>query len=108
MQIDIVKVAEIVGAVSLIISMIIGGYKLYDKLVDRLSRLEERVTYDEQKHNEDVRKLQVEISHIKEENFIIIQGLHGCLDGLLQQGCNGEVTKTKQMIDDYINKAAHY
>ena len=33
-EIDIVKAAEIIGACSVILGAIIGGYKLYDKLID--------------------------------------------------------------------------
>lgn len=50
MQIDIVKVAEIIGACSVILGMIIGGYKIYDKLLDRLDKLEGRVASLEQEN----------------------------------------------------------
>ena len=43
MQIDILKLAEIIGAVALILTTVIGAYKLYDKLLDRVDKLEQRV-----------------------------------------------------------------
>lgn len=96
MQVDIIKLAEIVGAVSLILSVIVGGYKLYDKLIDRMDKLECKVN-----------RLESELTHVKKEDTIVIYALRACLDGLHQQGCNGEVTKAKDMIDEYLNHAAH-
>lgn len=52
MQIDIIKLAEIIGASSVILGAIIGGYKLYDKLIDKLSELERRVAALEQQLSE--------------------------------------------------------
>ena len=96
MQIDIVKAAEIIGACSVILGVIIGGYKLYDKLLDKLSELERRVAALEQ-----------EKKNIKKENALVIYALGACLDGLHQQGCNGKVTKAMEKISKYINNAAH-
>ena len=100
MQIDVVKVAEIIGACSVILGVIIGGYKLYDKLIDRVDELEKRVGSIEKKHEKD-------ISRIKKENAIIIRALQGILDGQMQQGCNGECKNAKKEIDDFLNKSAH-
>lgn len=96
MQIDIIRLAEIVGAVTVVIGTIISGYKIYDKIMDRLDRVEERV-----------RALETETDRIKKEDALVIYALRACLDGLHQQGCNGKVTEAIQMIDKYINKAAH-
>lgn len=96
MQIDIMKLAEIIGACSVILGVIIGGYKLYDKLLDRVDRLEEKVNALEKANRE-----------INEENTLVIYALRACLDGLHQQGCNGKVTDAMERIDKHINKAAH-
>lgn len=96
MQIDIIRLAEIIGACSVILGVIIGGYKLYDKLIDRLSALESRVA-----------ALERENHNIKKENTLVIYALGACLDGLHQQGCNGKVTEAMDKISKYINKAAH-
>ncbi len=96
MQIDIMKLAELIGAVMLILTTIIGGYKLYDKLLDRLDKLEQRVG-----------ELETELNRVKKEDSLVIYALRACLDGLHQQGCNGKVTEAIQMIDKHINKAAH-
>ena len=96
MQIDIIKLAEIIGAFSVVLGVIIGGYKLYDKLLDRLDRVEQRVASLEQENRS-----------IKKENTLVIYALGACLDGLHQQGCNGKVTEAMEKISKYINNAAH-
>ena len=96
MQIDVLKLAEIIGACSVILGVVIGGYKLYDKLIDRLAGLERRVFALEKENNS-----------IKKENTLVIYALGACLDGLHQKGCNGKVTEAINRISKYINKAAH-
>lgn len=96
MEIDIIKLAEIIGACSVILGVVIGGYKMYDKLIDRLGELEKRVSALEQENRS-----------IKKENTLVIYALGACLDGLHQQGCNGKVTEAMDKISKYINNAAH-
>lgn len=96
MQIDIIKLAEIIGAFSVILGVIIGGYKLYDRLLDHISDLERRMTAQEK-----------ELERMKKEDTLVIYALRACLDGLKQQGCNGKVTEAFDMLDKHINKAAH-
>ena len=96
MQIDILKLAEIIGACSVILGVIIGGYKLYDKAMDKLNELDKRIT-----------ELEKENHNIKKENALVIYALGACLDGLHQQGCNGKVTEAMDRISKYINNAAH-
>lgn len=96
MQIDILKLAEIIGALGVILGAIIGGYKIFSKIIDRLDSLEERIA-----------DLENENKKIKEEDTITIYALRACLDGLHQQGCNGKVTEAIEMIDEHLNKAAH-
>lgn len=48
-----------------------------------------------------------DIQHIKDEQRIMCSGLLACLDGLEQLGCNHSVPKTKEMLEEHINKIAH-
>lgn len=107
MQIDVIELYKLGGAVVGIVLFIIGLYKLYDKIVDNQKAQEKRIDRLEKSHAEDIERLEKEIKQIKRENSIIIRGLQGCLDGLIQLNCNGEVTDTKKEIDDYLNNAAH-
>ena len=38
----------------------------------------------------------------KKENEVIIRGALASLDGLTQMGCNGEVTKAKKEIEEFL------
>ena len=96
LQVDIVKLAEIIGACSVILGLILGVYKIYDKITDRLDALDRRV-YELEKDN----------NRIKKENSLVIYALGACLDGLHQKGCNGKVTEALERITNYINDAAH-
>lgn len=96
MEIDILKLAAIITALSVIFGVIIGGYKMYDKLIDNNKELERRVA-ELEKQNQSINK----------ESALIIYALGACLNGLHQQGCNGEVTKAMNKINKYINNAAH-
>ena len=96
MQIDIEKAAELIGAASVILGVIIGSYRLYAKLLDRIDTLERRL--DEQ---------QKELDKMKKEDTLVIYALRACLDGLHQKGCNGRVTEAISRLDKHINKAAH-
>lgn len=96
LQIDIVKLAQIIGALSVVLGAIVGGYKLYDKLIDRMTALEKRVS-----------DMEVDLERVKKEDTIVIYALRACLDGLHQKGCNGKVTEAIEMIDKHLNKAAH-
>ena len=96
MEIDILKLAAIITALSVIFGVIIGGYKMYDKLIDNSKDLERRVA-ELEKQNQSINK----------ESALIIYALGACLNGLHQQGCNGEVTKAIEKINKYINNAAH-
>ena len=107
MQIDVVEIYKIGVAVFGIIAFIIAAYKIYAKLDGRVSDLEKRVKEDEEIHRRDVKTLDEEIGYIKEESYIIIQGLQACLDGLIQLHCDGDVSTTKKLLDDYILKSAH-
>ena len=107
MQIDVIELYKLGGAVVGIVLFIIGLYKLYDKIVDNQKAQEKRIDRLEKSHAEDIERLEKQIKQIKKENSIIIRGLQGCLGGLIQLNCNGEVTDTKKEIDDYLNNAAH-
>lgn len=107
MQIDIVEFYKLGVAVCGIIAFIIAAYKIYAKLDSRVSDLEKRIKEDEEIHQKDVKTLEEEIGYIKEESYIIIQGLQACLDGLIQLHCDGDVSTTKELLDDYILKSAH-
>ncbi len=96
MQIDVIKAAELIGASSVILGVILGGYRLYAKLIDRVNTLERQMLAQQR-----------ELDKMKKEDTLVIYALRACLDGLHQKGCNGKVTEAISRLDKHINKAAH-
>ena len=47
------------------------------------------------------------VQEIKAEQLIIVECLRAVLEGLHQQGCNGEVTKALNTLDSYLCERAH-
>ena len=64
------------------------------------TELNERI---EETHADTDAKLQ----ELKAEQYMIVTCLQAVLDGLHQLNCNGEVTKAKQRLDEYIMQKAH-
>lgn len=48
-----------------------------------------------------------DIERIKKEQYIMIQALVACLEGLRQQGCDGAVTKALSDLRNHLNEQAH-
>lgn len=67
--------------------------------------------YDFIKHNkeqdEKIERIEAKQERILQENGLIIDGLHACLDGLTQLNCNHTVPETKAKLYKYINEQAH-
>lgn len=51
-------------------------------------------------HEEDIAKIQTELCELS-------YGLRAALDGLMQLGCNGNVTIAHERLEKHINKQAH-
>ena len=47
------------------------------------------------------------VQEVKAEQLIIVECLRAVLEGLHQQGCNGEVTKALSTLDSYLCERAH-
>ena len=89
--------AAIIGAVTAIGGVALAIIKWFfrqEKQTDDISALRAQ-------HNAD-------ISDIKEELCLLSYAMLACLDGLRQQGCNGEVTKAHNMLEKHLNKRAHH
>lgn len=68
--------------------------------VDKQNEQDEKIKKLEQHHEDDIKGL-------REEQALLIDGVLACLMGLKEQGCNGQVTKTIEKYNDYLNKKAH-
>ena len=81
----IITVASVITAIGVIFGVIYAIYKWYLK---------------QEKQDKDIKI-------IKEEQFLLTQGVLACLKGLQEQGCDGPVTIAIKQIENHINKQAH-
>jgi hypothetical protein len=78
-------VAGVITALGVIFGLIFAVYKWYLK---------------QEKQDTDIKA-------IKEEQFLLTQGVLACLKGLKEQGCDGPVTTAIKQLETHINKQAH-
>ena len=81
----ITTVAGVITALGVIFGLIFAIYKWYLK---------------QEKQDTDIKA-------IKEEQFLLTQGVLACLKGLKEQGCDGPVTTAIKQLETHINKQAH-
>jgi hypothetical protein len=81
----ITAVAGVITALGVIFGVIFAIYKWYLK---------------QEKQDKDIKA-------IKEEQFLLTQGVLACLKGLKEQGCDGPVTTAIKQLETHINKQAH-
>ncbi len=62
-------------------------------------------------HEKDIKdsreKEQRDIQSIKDELCVLSYAMLAALDGLMQQGCNGNVTKAHDSLEKHLNRQAH-
>ena len=81
----ITTIAGVITALGVIFGLIFAIYKWYLK---------------QEKQDKDIKI-------IKEEQFLLTQGVLACLKGLQEQGCDGPVTIAIKQLEHHINKPAH-
>ena len=81
----ITTVAGVITALGVIFGVLFAVYKWYMK---------------QEKQDKDIKA-------IKEEQFLLTQGVLACLKGLQEQGCDGPVTTAIKQLETHINKQAH-
>ena len=81
----ITTVAGVITALGVIFGVLFAVYKWYLK---------------QEKQDKDIKA-------IKEEQFLLTQGVLACLKGLQEQGCDGPVTLAIKQLENHINKQAH-
>ena len=81
----ITTVAGVITALGVIFGVLFAVYKWYLK---------------QEKQDKDIKA-------IKEEQFLLTQGVLACLKGLQEQGCDGPVTTAITQLENHINKQAH-
>ena len=69
-------------------------------------RLDELKTDLETKIDDNATDTNAKMQEMQSEIFILTECMRAVLDGLHQQGCNGEVTKTRERLDSYFVRKA--
>lgn len=79
------SIAKLIGSVGVIGGVLIGLYKFIER-DKRQSKL---------------------IKDIQSEQTLLCYGIRACLQGLVEQGCDGPVHDALDKLDKHLNKAAH-
>lgn len=93
----IIKLAALAGAVATVLAGLYKGFRFLERQKEQDAEIREL----KEKHSED-------IENIQKEQCVICYTLLAVLDGLIQQGANGEVTKAHEKLKKYLNKTAHH
>ena len=93
---SIITAGAILTAGGIIVGCVVKAVRWFD----RQNTQDNSIKKLKSRHDED-------ISAIKSEQRIIIEGLLACLQGLQEKGCNGPVTRAVEKIDRYLNDKAH-
>lgn len=92
----ILHIAELLTAMGVVFGMLWGGFKFIHR---------------QQQQDKDIEALYIkhdnDIKDIKGELQVICFGMLACLDGLKQQGCNGDVTKAHDKLTKHLNISSH-
>lgn len=92
----IIEIGKIIGALGVIAGVVIAVIKWFQKQEKQTSDIAEL----RETHTSD-------IGLIQDELCVLTFGVLATLDGLKQQGCNGNVTKAYEMLEKHLNKKAH-
>ena len=92
----IITAAKVLGALGTIFGFVFAIIKWFQK--------QEKQTVDikvlHELHSKDMKK-------VDDELCVLSYAMLAALDGLKQQGCNGEVTKAHAMLEKHLNQRAH-
>ena len=79
------SIAKLIGSVGIIAGMFIALYKFVER---------------DKKQNELIKGVQ-------EEQTLLCYGIRACLQGLVEQGCDGPVHDALDRLDKHLNQKAH-
>ena len=103
----IIKAAALLGAVGAIWAVAYRAIKWFQKQDKQSVDIETLRTL----HISDTKALKdkesADMKMVKEELCVLSYAMLAALDGLKQQGCNGEVSKAHSMLEKHLNKQAH-
>ena len=92
----IIEAGKVAGVFS---AFVITLYKLF-KWLDNQQRQDKKLEELKVQHEKDIKDIQ-------DEQCVMCWALLATLDGLIQQGANGEVTKAYKRLEKHLNQKAH-
>lgn len=92
----IIEAGKVAGVFS---ALVITLYKLF-KWLDNQQRQDKAIEELRAEHKKDIKDIQ-------DEQCVMCWALLATLDGLIQQGANGEVTKAYKRLEKHLNQKAH-
>lgn len=96
MELNIQTAATLITAGGVIVAFLF-------KLVDWLRKPSQQDKAIENLHDTHV----ADMKAVQTELTVIVYGLRGALQGLIEKGCNGPCKEALQMLDKHLNKSAH-
>lgn len=103
----LIKAAAVLGAVGAIWAVAYKIIKWFQRQEKQTSDIEalRALHVSDTKDIKDKENADMQI--VKDELCVLSYAMLAALDGLKQQGCNGEVTKAHNMLEKHLNKRAH-
>ncbi len=92
----IIKLCAAISAVTGLLGILVVGVKWFLRQKQQDADLESLRRTEAQ-----------DIQELKEELCVLSYAMLAALDGLRQQGCNGDVTKAYNILQKHLNKSAH-
>ena len=108
-----------------IIAGLWGGYKVVMEIIHAITARHDKELSWSKQHEEmsekydnaitDINKkidenqidVEAKIQEVRAEQEILTECMYATLDGLHQLGCNGKVTETRTMLNEYLIRRAH-
>ena len=81
----LITAAELLAALSALVGVIVGVYKIIDNN----------------------KRQNAVIESMQEEQTVLCYAVQGCLQGLIEQGCDGPCKKALDLLNEHLNKKAH-
>lgn len=103
----IIKISALLAALAAICGVICAVVKWFQKQDKQTTDIEELKKLHEKDIEEMRKKEREELQAVKDELCLLSYAMLAALDGLKQQGCNGEVTKAHDKLGKHLNQRAH-
>lgn len=107
MELDIIELCKGISAVLAAAGSITTIVVVIVKWFNKQNQQSKDIDALRAHHDEDNQKIAKELTSIKDELCILSYAMLASLDGLKQQGCNGNVTRAHNMLEKHLNQRAH-